>query len=327
MPCGFRTIFSRLQSFSRDLRKYPDPLPSTTDKWVVQRLFRQADRLALHFQKRVLFAMRATYAMAAMMGTLLLVYQYVPVPQAILWLFLLTFAAGVLLAVVAHKREWHRKYIDYRALAEGLRIQAFWRRAGITTTGDQQFAHDNFLQKQDVDLGWIRNVMRHASLEVSCPVDPAEVEAVCEEWVGGPDGHGQLAWYTGKAIEHARQHRTTQLLGSLCLWTGIAICVLLAVFYTRLSTRTQDVLAVSMGTLSMAAAVRAAYAYRKAEKELVKQYRFMQRIYHNARVALDASRDWRQKQDILRALGEAALAEHAEWALMHRERPLEHGRL
>jgi hypothetical protein len=327
MPGGFPKIFERLQSFSRDLRKYPAPSTANADPWIVQRLFREADRLALHFQRRVLLAMRATYAMAAIMGILLLVYQYVTAPQALLWSFLLIFAIGVLLTVVARDNEWHRKYIDYRALAEGLRIQAFWRRAGITTTGDQQFAHDNFLQKQDVDLGWIRNVMRHASLEVSCPVEPADIEAVCGEWVGEPGGEGQLGWYTKKAVEHARQQRNTQWLGGLCLWTGIAICLLLAVFYTHLSVRTQNVLAVSMGALSMVAAVRAAYAYRKAEKELVKQYRFMQRIYRNARIALDANKDWRQKQEILRALGEAALAEHAEWALMHRERPLEHGRL
>ena len=31
--------------------------------------------------------------------------------------------------------------------------------------------------------------------------------------------------------------------------------------------------------------------------------------------------------DILRALGEAALDEHAEWILMHRERPLEQTKL
>jgi hypothetical protein len=60
-----------------------------------------------------------------------------------------------------------------------------------------------------------------------------------------------------------------------------------------------------MGALSLVAAVREAYAYRKADKELVKQYRFMHRIYRNAR---------------------AALEEHAEWALMHRDRPIEHGR-
>ena len=327
MPHGFRTIFSRLQTFARDLRGHPDPLPPTPDAWVVQRLFRQADRLALHFQRRMLFALRLTYAMAALMRIIRLVYQYVASPQVALWLFLLIFSLGVLLTLVARNNEWHRKYIDYRALAEGLRVQCFWRRAGITTTGDQQFAHDNFLQKQDVDLGWIRNVMRHASLEASRPVDPADVERVCEEWVGQPGGDGQLAWYANKAAEHARHQRNTQLLGSVSMWAGIAICLFLAAFYTQLSTRWQDLLAVALGVLSIGAAVRAAYAFRKADKELVKQYRFMHRIHRNARAALDASHDWRQKQEILRALGEAALAEHAEWALMHRERPLEHGSL
>ena len=81
-----------------------------------------------------------------------------------------------------------------------------------------------------------------------------------------------------------------------------------------------------MGALSLVAAVREAYAYRKADKELVKQYRFMHRIYRNARLALDAARSPRERREILRALGEAALAEHAEWALMHRLRPIEHGR-
>ena len=130
-----------------------------------------ADHLALH-SRNAAFAMRATYAMAALMGISLVVYQYAPSPEAMLWLFLLIFATGVLLAVIARRREWHRKYIDYRALAEGLRVQAFWRRAGILSTGDQHFVHDNFLQKQDMDLGWIRNVMRHANLEVTCPVEP-----------------------------------------------------------------------------------------------------------------------------------------------------------
>lgn len=145
--------------------------------------------------------------------------------------------------------------------------------------------------------------------------------------MGEADGDGQLAWYARKAVLHDRQQRNTRLLGNACLWTGIAICLLLAIFYSRLPGQLRDALVMAMGALSIIAAVRAAYAYRKAEKELVKQYRFMHRIYRNARAALDASDDWRQKQEILRALGEAALTEHAEWALMHRERPLEHGRL
>jgi hypothetical protein len=332
MPAGFLTVFDRLQSFARDLRRYPAaPLPAAeADGSVVQSLFLGADRLAVHFRGRVLLALRATHVMVALMGIALLLYQYVPEPRWLLWLFLVVFASGIVLARVARRREWHRKYIDYRSLAEGLRVQWFWRRAGISATGDQNFAHDNFLQKQDVELGWIRNVMRFAGLQVTAPIDPADVGQVCDEWVGEDDGSGnggaELAWYTRRAIERSRQERTTRVLGIVCLWAGIAICLLLALAWPQLPLPLRDVLEIALGTLSIIAAVRSAYAFRKADKELVRQYRFMQRIYRNARNALDACTDWHQRQDILQILGEATLAEHAEWALMHRERPLEHGK-
>jgi hypothetical protein len=53
----------------------------------------------------------------------------------------------------------------------------------------------------------------------------------------------------------------------------------------------------------------------------------MQRIFADARTALDQATDADEQRDILRQLGEAALAEHVEWALMHRQRPLEHGKI
>ena len=332
MPAGFPAIFERLQSFARDLRRYPEAqLPSAeADGTVVQRLYVGADRLAMHFRGRVLLALRTTHVMVALMGITLLVYQYVREPQWLLWMFLVVFAAGILLAHIARRGEWHRKYIDYRSLAEGLRVQWFWRRAGISATGDQNFAHDNFLQKQDVELGWIRNVMRFAGLQVTAPIDPGDVGHVCDEWVGEDDGNGnggaELAWYTRRAIERSRQEQMTRVLGAVCLWAGIAICLLLALAWPRLPLPTRNMLEIALGTLSIIAAVRSAYAFRKADKELVRQYRFMQRIYRNARNALDACTDWRQRQEILQVLGEATLAEHAEWALMHRERPLEHGK-
>jgi len=332
MPAGFRTIFDRLQSFARDLRKYPEMQSPTADAdgSIVQQLFTGADRLAVHFRGRVLLALRVTHVMVALMGIALLLYQYAIDPRWLLWLFLAVFAAGLLLARAARRREWHRKYIDYRSLAEGLRVQWFWRRAGISATGDQNFAHDNFLQKQDVELGWIRNVMRFAGLQVTRPIAPDDVVRVCDEWVGEDDGSGsggaELGWYTRRALERSRQERMTQVLGAACLWSGIGICLLLALAWPRLPLPVRNALEIALGTLSIIAAVRSAYAFRKADKELVRQYRFMQRIYRNARNALDACTDQRQRQEILQVLGEATLAEHAEWALMHRERPLEHGK-
>jgi hypothetical protein len=52
----------------------------------------------------------------------------------------------------------------------------------------------------------------------------------------------------------------------------------------------------------------------------------MQRIFAAARDALEQATDVAEQREILRSLGETALAEHAEWAVMHRQRPLEHGK-
>jgi len=83
----------------------------------------------------------------------------------------------------------------------------------------------------------------------------------------------------------------------------------------------------TMAVFSIVAGVRSAYAYKKADKELIKQYRYMQHIFDEARIALDDAVDTDEQRETLRVLGEAALAEQVEWALMHRQRPLEHNRI
>jgi len=90
---------------------------------------------------------------------------------------------------------------------------------------------------------------------------------------------------------------------------------------------TKVILVTTMAVLSIMAAVREAYAYRKADRELIRQYRFMQRIFASARTALDRTGDPAAQRAILHALGDAALTEHAEWTLLQRERQVEHSKL
>jgi hypothetical protein len=196
--------------------------------------------------------------------------------------------------------------------------------------GTVAFAHDNFLQKQDVELGWIRNVMRGASLDgmrVPAVADAAQLEAVIEEWIGTPQSGGQLAYYSRAALRRERLHRRAERLGLACIGLGVGLSVLLALFARRFDAHTKHVLVSAMGILSVAAAVHEAYMHKKADKELVRQYSFMQRIFASARRMLDDAQDMDEQRRILLALGEAALSEHAEWTLMHRERPLPNSRI
>jgi hypothetical protein len=98
-------------------------------------------------------------------------------------------------------------------------------------------------------------------------------------------------------------------------------------FHDWLDSNTTTWLVALMGILAVIAAARESYAFRKADKELINQYRYMRGIFASARRQLDATGDPDARRGILHALGEAALAEHAQWALMHRQRPLEAGKM
>jgi hypothetical protein len=334
MPATFRLMFEHMAEFNADCTAHAPaigtaPMASgdTAADMGIDCTFREADWLAVHYQRRVLLAMRTIYTLAALMGAAFTCYAHFRAQNGLIYLFLVLFALGMAVAAIANRRGWHRKYLDYRALAEGLRIQSYWRRAGISLTRDYAFAHDDFLQKQNVELGWIRNVMRAAGLPPShAPAaDAAALAGVIDEWVGRSGSSGQLHYYERKSIECAGLHRVTEALGALSLWGGVSISVLLAIFALRLDERIKGSLVALMGILSIIAAVREAYAYRKADKVLLKQYRFMQRIFGAARTALDRAADPAEQRAILRALGHAALTEHAEWTLMQRERQVEHG--
>jgi hypothetical protein len=340
IPADHLEMFRRLEDFSDDWQKYSQKIGSDSSPLLrepqdaavpqgadyIDDLFRGADWLAIHFRKRVSLGLVGIHVLAVVMGLVFILYSELNGPVSLVWLFLVLYIVGLGLFQVGSRRHWHRKYLDYRALAEGLRVQLYWDLAGVSEPRSALFAYDNFLQKQDVDLGWIRHVMRSASIRSDRSQRPADdwVEWVISRWVGrAVEGGGQLGYYRNKEIEKTQNYRRTARLGSLGLWAGILIAVILAVGSGKIAPEQRDVLLVFMGVFPLMAGVRDAYSHKKAEKELIKQYRFMARVFANADHLLSGSGDIRFKRRVLRALGNAALEEHAEWILMHRERPLE----
>ena len=344
MPEAYRLQLGRIQQFARDWQEKQAIIHSRSSSLLegkpklevptgvhqTDRLFQAADSLAIHYQQRVNSSLRAIHILAIMMGLVFLVYSEFDGPGYMVLTFLGLFFTGVAVHIVGSSREWHRKYLDYRALAEGLRVQLYWNLSGVVDTESAGFAYDNFLQTQDVDLGWIRHVMRQPSMDRlrGRSPEPGWVGWVINEWIGRPvSGRGQLAYYTRKQMYNTARFRRTRILGSLCLWAGIMIAMLLFLLGTDGDGEQRRVLLVLMGVLPLVAGIWDAYSHKKAEKELIKQYGFMSRVFLKARKLLDSSADITFQRQVLRALGQAALDEGAEWLLMHRERPLEHGRL
>jgi hypothetical protein len=338
MPARHRQVFERTNEFSRDAvansaaidaGKYPllsveqarSMPPGLRD---IDQVFSAADWLAIHYQRRVLLALRATHVCVLLMGVAYISYTDVMADRWLLLLLLglMLVASGI--NYLARRGDWHRKYLDYRTLAEGLRVQFYWAAAGVTSGNVSKFAHDNFLQMQDPDLGWIRNVMRVAGTE--CDVrpsqDPQGVQFAIAEWIGDAEG-GQLGYYSRKGGDRLRQHHDTQKLGKFGLWGSAVTLVVLLFVDAGVLESVRLPLVFGMGLVLLGVGVRQSYAQSTAESELIKQYEFMGRIFHNARRRIDAADDDGERRRILKLLGDAALEEHAEWILMHRERAID----
>ena len=338
MPERHRKVFARTNEFSRDavgnaaaIDAGRFPLLNTEQAGSmppglrdIDQVFCAADWLAIRFQRRVLLTLRMTHVCVLLMGVAYVSYTDMSADRwlLIVLLGLMLIASGVNL--LARRGDWHRKYLDYRTLAEGLRVQFYWAAAGVTAGNVSKFAHDNFLQMQDPDLGWIRNVMRVAGTEcdVRPNLDPDGVRFAIREWLGDEDG-GQLGYYRRKGGERLRKHSNTRRLGRIGLW-GSAVTLLVLLFVgAGIAEDVRQPLVFGMGLVLLGIGVRQSYAQGTAESELIKQYEFMHRIFHNARRRIDAAEDDVERRRILKLLGDAALEEHAEWILTHRERSVD----
>ncbi|TDJ44911.1 MAG: hypothetical protein E2O50_02465 [Gammaproteobacteria bacterium] len=340
LPKRYKNIFDRTSEFNIDARKFhgrieaekyslsEDDSPERNERSpkTLESAFVIADWLAIHYQQRFFRMLRVTHILAVLMGLAYILYSELFGNIYSLAAFLGLFILGVILFKLAENGAWQRKYLEYRALAEGLRVQFYWTAASVRSGDGTGFTHDRFLQKQDVELGWIRNVMRVAGRHIEIDPRPDEdrgLRWVIREWIGNVNELGQLRYYRKNAAKRERLNRITGFIGKACLLSGIAVAIFLVTYDERPTAGFGLLLNIMMGLLPLIAAVRIAYAHKKADKELIKQYQFMARIFANARKRIDATDDKHEQREILRALGDKALDEHADWILIHRERSIE----
>jgi hypothetical protein len=161
---------------------------------------------------------------------------------------------------------------------------------------------------------------------VSINRDPAGLHYAIKEWIG--DGKsGQLGYFAAKSKDRIRRNRNTEQLGQVSLFISVGVVVLFVTLGSRLPDGWSTPLMVFMGSMLLLYAIRQGYAYATAEKDLIKQYEFMLRLFENARRRLDGTSDTEEQRQILQALGGSALDEHAEWILMHRDRTIDKGEI
>lgn len=335
LPPQHELIFGRSDEFSADAQRFAGEVGTQRSSLLtredgytlpeglraINQLFCIADQLAIHYQRRTLVTLKATHLLAFLMGMMFILYSDLETWRYFLLAFLAFFATSVGVQFLAKDGGWHRKYMDYRALAEGLRVQFYWAAAGVTSESRWKYAHDSFLRSHDPELGWIRNVMRAAGIRCDATpnTNPSGLEFALREWVGD-ENTGQLGYFKRRAHDRVRRHSLTSRLGKLSLAVSVVTVVFFLFVGPGLPTSLEAVLTVIMGGSLLLYAVREGYAYATAVKELIRQYEFMLRIYWNAHRRLSKASEPSVKRQILSALGQSALDEHSDWLMMHRGR-------
>lgn len=352
LPQGLRGLLARTAEFNRDCQASRAEIagkgwslatdgtgspPATLA--LLDQLFVQADYLGGHFRRHFLSAIKFRYTLWAAMATLLFAFERASsgvTGLVIILTVLAIFLAGRAHASRAHRHSWHRKYLDYRALAEALRVDYYWEVAGVRRRYPGEFAHESFLQTQDRDLEWIRAAMRSVSLRVAMQSGTHSAAGFAQAlaaWIGDDTSagrNGQIHFYGARAGQlHHRLHRAERL-DNVLLGVGLVLAItflgdiVLALTGTHfLPEAPRHYLLWSMALLTVYAGILETYLAERSDRTLIRQYRHMHLLFRHAAQELRSAQTEDHKLEVLRSLGHACLAEHAQWTLAQRDKTIQ----
>jgi hypothetical protein len=334
----FDKIYERMNSFNNDIlhnKKYieekkkqsadylfpPEHEYSLTSALKTTRdYYTSADILASYFQKFTYRTFVAIFTCVFAAAFFFDIYAHVFDTKVILSAYLSSLLLAFLWYRTAKRKEYQTKYLDYRSLAEGLRVQFFWEYAGIRDS-----AGDYYLRKQKSELDWIRYALRTVAIP-SEDISFTRRDQVSESqydrfglilihWVKDQAGYFPRAMKR----DHKKLYKL-ELAINFFFTLGIALAML------QLSAEPQHFLTVAIGLAPIIAALLGGYIERNALLGHIKQYERMGNLFSHAHFWLGKLMTDGKRHEVLEfivELGKEALSENGDWMLLHRERPLE----
>jgi hypothetical protein len=329
----FRTLCSRIERFNSEPLRHsvvdhlpqaaaallPDIASRPASERTLATAFAAADLYARHYQRTTRVVLRLTLLFAALLALTFELYAEVLPWRALPMGYLAAFASLTVILLWQRRRDVQGRYLDYRALAEGLRVQFYWRLAGLPDS-----ASSSYLRKQADELRWIREALRAAA--ALPPPQNAHPELALQYWVGG-----QASYYADRARSQRKRLHFFERSSQLFLGAGLIATAVLVVFWTRLESLPSwhRWLVVLMGFAPIGAALWETYAERLGLRTQVNQYVRFAGIFRRAsRFAeqLDRNPSRHDRHHalvaLLRELGREALMENGDWVLLLRERPI-----
>lgn len=230
-------------------------------------------------------------------------------------------------------------YLDYRALAEGLRVQIFWQLHGV-----RNCVSKHYLYNCNREIYWISEAISNLRLHRNeCEgTDKQSRSLIRQHWIEGQRNYflgqpsDQSTLKSGKAYAHQLQAEQASKQVKVGFGLGIALTAiaLLVHFYnlegdlfSHAMTAADGWLNVSLNCLLLAATLNfglsagaAMYAEIQGHENRAASYFLTGRQFHEALSQYDAAQGDPPRQDaVILDIGKEALAENANWLVSHRK--------
>lgn len=329
----FARIFGRIDRFNADVGRagvlsriaasaaslLPEVVDRPSNERQIATTFAFADQLAVLYRRITQAVLRSVLGLAAALALTYEIYAEILPMRAVPIAYLVIFAS------IVGVYFWHRRvdaqalYLDYRAVAEGLRVQFYWRVAGLR---DDVCA--NYLRKQLDDLRWIREALRGAN--AMAPPEAPRFDLVVSSWI-----RGQSDFYRMRAARQAQRHHRIEASSAVFLAAGLIATTSLVVFWHPLEhiEKLHRWVVLVMGFAPIGAALWEAYGEKMGLRTQANQYARFATVFHRAELLADrleaaprTPASHLAEMDLIRELGRESLMENGDWVLLLRERPI-----
>jgi hypothetical protein len=246
--------------------------------------------------------------------------------------------AGLLLIAIliyqyAKRSRLQNRHLDYRALAEGMRVEFFWHLAGVASD-----ASARYLRKQRSELDWIRRALRATRMKTRLFVPHSVANGRFDQMLLDSWLSEQQRYYAVSAASNLRAVDRAHHVARMFFWAGLlAIGGVAAVHWLAPAWAAREPRLVSIiafvGIFPAISATFVGYVDRMAFGPQGKRYEWMAGIFGRARVRVEVLFETKDKtaeqvaidraaaRQLILEVGTEALEENADWVMAHRERP------
>jgi hypothetical protein len=265
--------------------------------------------------------------------------------NARLMLYVLGFVGISVVVARAHKERHQERFLDYRALAEALRVAMYWRILGIASPNrDASFSlapgvhdpgtiADAYPIKQPSELAWVKIALRVLELvelgdesRGQGRLDAAGHALARHGWVQGQYGYFRTRGY--------RLKRHADIISAHGLLLGASapfVIVPIVLAFTSpapagAQSALRTILLIASGLLPGISSIMNEYSERLALAARARQYDRMRMLFGRAFELLPEQLEQGNAaltRAIYLELGQEAIRESAEWVSTYRQRPIQ----